>query len=521
MKGWRLLLAVVAATAVCWSLGCSNPNLAGGKLHFDQASRLEGADRTARFERALETFRRAVVELPQSGEARLWLGRTLAELDQPDSAAVWFARAEQTDPVLAKDIKDVRGHYYGEKYNAGLVAAKKAQTSKVAGDSEGSVAAYRDAMAQFRKATVYDPSNAGAYTMIGKVHLNLSSVDSALTMMKKAREMAPGDPKVQQDLFLIYRQEGDVAYEDAQMSLQAGDSTKAASLLREARRLYTEAEGISPGDPDVAFQAAATAYSLSEFERDGARKNEYLAEAVTRYEDVLKANPVDVDVLYNLALVLRDLQRFEEAKVYAQRLVDLKPRDGTYRETLGRIEDRLGNKQALVTGIVFGMALKNGQQVPVDQARSRAEKFGSAAEALRRYRENGPPEEILSFTDQQGQEYDIWFYWSRGQGFGFQQGKEKFSSSFAPDGVLKLNRHELATKGSDKVITGTLVNGSSRKYEHVRVQFALFNDADEKLGEAHITSNDIGPRADWSFEIPLNDEQSAATKVQPEAVLGY
>jgi len=126
MRRWTLL-AVLASTAILavWT-GCSNPNLAGGKLHFEQAGHLEEPDRTARFHRALDTFHQAVREMPQSAEARLWLGRTFAELDEPDSAAVAFDQAAKLDPTM-KDVEDARAHYWSVKYNSGLGAFRGLQ----------------------------------------------------------------------------------------------------------------------------------------------------------------------------------------------------------------------------------------------------------------------------------------------------------------------------------------------------------------------------------------------------------
>jgi len=100
MRRWTLLTALVGLSFLAWWAGCSNPNLAGGKLHFDQAGRLEEPDRTARFRRALETFQKATQELPKSAEARIWLGQTYAELDRPDSASMNFDLAEQLDPTM-------------------------------------------------------------------------------------------------------------------------------------------------------------------------------------------------------------------------------------------------------------------------------------------------------------------------------------------------------------------------------------------------------------------------------------
>ena len=135
--------------------------------------------------------------------------------------------------------------------------------------------------------------------------------------------------------------------------------------------------------------------------------------------------------------------------------------------------------------------------------------------------ENGSPDEILSFTDSSGQEFDVWFYWSRGQGFGFVGGKEKFESQFAPDSVLKVAKADLVPKGLSKVISGSLMNASDHAYTYVRVEFSLLDDSDQEVGRAAAGSGNLPARGNWNFEIPLDKTQEKATKIRQEEVLGY
>jgi tetratricopeptide (TPR) repeat protein len=517
MRRWSLLAAIAGAIVLTWWMGCSNPNMAGGKLHFDQASRLEGADRTARFRRALETFQKASTELPQDAEVQLWIGKTYAELDRPDSAGMAFDRAEKLAPSMKADIQLVRQHYYSFKYNSGMTSAAAAMKARKQGSEAEAKAGFRDALDQFNKALMYNPQDAKTYTNIGKIYLNLSQVDSAIAMMQTARSIAPDDPTIKKSLFSVYRAEADTAYQNASMKLDAGDSTQSKTYFEQATKLYLKADEINPGQPDVNFQLGMTFYELSQLDRAGGKG--YLDQAIGRYQAVLKDNPADVDVLYNLAMVLRDLDRNAEAKDYATRLVDLKPREGSYRQVLGRIEDKLGNKQALLNGIVFGTALKSGMKVDSVDARKR---MAESSEMLKRRSENGVPDEILTFTDSQGQAYDVWFYWTRGQGVGFLQGKERFSSTFAPDGVLSIADMSLTSRDGSKMITGKIQNSSGRKYGYVRVEFGLYDENQQEITQVNGSTQNLDPHGTWSFEIPLEPDVAAkAVTVTPGDVLGY
>jgi len=336
-------------------------------------------------------------------------------------------------------------------------------------------------------------------------------------MLKKARSIAPKDEKVKDTLFEVYRAQADTAYQNGSSKMDVSDTTAAKQFFVQADRLYKEADDINPGLSDISFQLGMTAYELSQL--DHQHQQELIQEAAADYQTVLKTNPADVDVLYNLTLVLRDLGQYKEAHDFAIRLVDLKPEEGLYRQILGRIEDKLGNKQGLLSGLVFGNALKNGAKQDVSLAKVQSEKSG--ADVRRRYMENGNPDEILTWNDSAGQEYDIWFYWTRGEGFGFVGGKEKFQTAFAPDGVLSVPKADLMPKGASKVISGTVANGSDHQYNYVRVQFSLLDDTDQEIGRASAGVENVGSRANANFEIPLDKNQEKATKVKLVDVIGY
>jgi tetratricopeptide (TPR) repeat protein len=519
MRSWKLAAVVVGVLILGLWAGCSNPNLAGGKLHFDQASKLEGPDRTARFERARQTFAQACREMPKNGEPRFWLAQTYAELDKPDSAGMNFDLAAELTPAMKEDVQKARDHYWSVKHNSGLVSAKSAMEAKAAGKEGEAAADFRDALAQFQKAVLYSPNHAETCTFIGKVYLNLGVLDSAVVMLRKAQSISPDNENIKKDLFGVYKNTGDKDYAKGQDLMTATDSLGARAKFESAMRLYGEADAVIPGQADLNFQMGATSYELSNLDRD--KKSTYLDDAIRRYQEVLKDNPADVDVLFNLTLVLRDLGRNEEAEKLALRLVDIDPKEHTYRETLGRIQDKLNNKQGLVTGLIIGKALKDGTPLNPSEAPSRADKFGAGNDLRRRYLESGAPDEILTFTDSQGQDYDVWFYWTRGVGYGFVQGKEKYTTQFAPFGVLTVTKAEIGTKGSSKVVLGTLSNGSSRKFDYARAELTLLDETGAELGRVTTSTQKLDAHGTYSFEIPLTGDNEKALEVKPQSVVGY
>ncbi len=432
LKGPFALLGLVGF--VIWA-GCSNPNLAGGKLHFDQK----------RYDRALETFQLARQQMPANGEARLWLGRAFAELERADSSSTTTEKADSAsanfdaalrlDPRLQQQVQDVRGHYWSERFASGITSAKAAEENVAQGDKSGAQENYRTGLNYFHKALVYatDKDKKQTYENIGKMYFNLNQVDSALAIFNQIKAMAPDDPVTKGILFDVYFNQGQKSYEDAAASLQASDSTKARQGFEQALSLYGKAAEVVSEDPkvqaDLLFQQGAGAYELSYL--DKTKHADYLRQAATGYEGVLKISPEDVDVLYNLALVYRDLEDYQKARDVSRRLLDLKPSEGQYHELVGRMEDKLGNKNALIAGLIFGKALRGGTAVEATEARARSEKNGPSSDIARRFRENGQPDEIRTFPDQNGKEYECWFYWSRGTAFAFVDGSQKYDTKFA------------------------------------------------------------------------------------------
>jgi len=515
MKRWTLLAALAGVILVSWWAGCSNPNMAGGKLHFDQAGRLQDAgERAARFGRARETFAMACKEMPRSGEARMWLGKSFAELGQPDSASYYFTRAMELDTLLRKEVQDNRDHYWSLQMRAGQSSATKAQDAKAAGDTVQAEKLYRDALAELARAQIYSPGQYQTYSTRGVVLVNLHEIEPAIEAFRQAVDLAktakPEDQaKVERQLFGIYLQQGERASLAGEKARDANDTAGARASFEAAQSYFRRAIELKPGESRLNYWLGILAYELAQLVPE--RKDELLAEAVQRYNTILAENPADVEVLYSVVGLLRDKGDFAAAREHAARMVDLDPRNGSYRDILGRVEGQLGNKEALFAGVAFGSALKRGDRIAPEQAGMRAEAFGPGSDLKRRYLENGPPEEILTFKDSQGTEYEVWFYWMRGTGYGFTQGTEKFASKFAPAGVLQISDEAIAEKTPGaKVLKGTVMNNGTREYTYVRVEYTVSDENGEPLGTVSTSTDKLISKGKWNFEIPLSGEYAAA-----------
>jgi tetratricopeptide (TPR) repeat protein len=155
-----------------------------------------------------------------------------------------------------------------------------------------------------------------------------------------------------------------------------------------------------------------------------------MAGAVKYFEKTLKVNPDDQEALYNAASLHLELESCDEGLAQARQLLDIDPRQGRYYDLVGRLSDCLGEKSERVAGIVFSRALQSGDVVPSEAFEDHRGTYGPTSDLVRKYREEGEPEEIRVFTDATGGEYATWFYWSRGKAFAFFEGEKKYEINF-------------------------------------------------------------------------------------------
>ncbi|MCA9728702.1 MAG: tetratricopeptide repeat protein [Candidatus Eisenbacteria bacterium] len=413
-----LRIAALGLAAVLAFAACSNPHLAGGKLHFDQK----------RFEKAEENFQLAVDKDPKNGEAYMWLAMAQAELDKPEEAAANFDKAAELTPRIAQDVVDNRDHYYADRYNSGQTYDKNAKGLKEDGDEAGAEKEFRNALRDFKKAVIYKSDSPQAWMNIGATYFNLGKIDSALTVFDQVHSMAPDDDDLNVVLHEVYKSQGNQAFNQA-LEAKSTDKEGAKKLFEGALSFYSQAAGLDPNDLDLTQNRAAVAWELSDL--DDTRKDELRASAASDYEHVLASEPKNTDVLQNLSMLESGRGNNEAALDYATRLVDVDPKQGMFHIIQGRAQGALNNKNAMLGDLLVGQALESGMDVPPSQARAQADAGGPKSDILRQYREAGEPEQIRIYKDSGGSQYTIWFYWTRGRAYCYQEdGKELYAKKF-------------------------------------------------------------------------------------------
>lgn len=405
-----LLLSVVATS-------CKNPNLSGGILHFDQK----------RFERARETLLRAIAQEPGNAEAWLYLGKAYAELDSTQEARAALEKAASFQGPKFPEAKSLSDNalesYWSQRHNEGLAAAKAAQEAKQLAKTQEAQKNFREALNRFKRARVYQPQKEETPRNMGVCYFNLGEIDSGLVALKESQKLAPGDEKAAGILFDQYRFLGDQAAEKGSAANPDG--------LRDAIKFYSEAEKIRPKDSDLLFSIGVVYFQLAE--GDTARKREHYDTAADYFVKTLEIKPDDQEALQNAATLYLELKQCDEGLAAARKLVDLDPHNYRYHDILGRLNGCVGQKSDQIAGLVFSRSLRDGEVIPLDGFNAHKESFDAQSDLLRRYREEGKPEEIRTFKDTNGREYETWFYWTRGKAYAFYDGEFKYSTEFRPE----------------------------------------------------------------------------------------
>jgi tetratricopeptide (TPR) repeat protein len=515
-KRWSFLAAFLGFVLAVLGTGCGgNPNLSGGKLHFDQAGRLQDpVERAARFRRARDTFRKAVNELPKSGEARLRLGMAYGELGQPDSACIWFDDAVKTDPLVKKDVQNARDHYWSVAFNAGLASAKAAMEAEKGENKPKADSLYRYSLSDYRKAVVYAPERSETHNACGVVYNNLGLVDSALVAFALAQQYAPNDTKIHTLRIAVLKREGDRLFAEAQKQAEIPDTTGAVAAYKSSQHYFQQALDLKPTDANLVFYLnwylGVTSYELANLLPP--ERPQLLEAAVTYYQNVLKDDPTYLDVLYNLFVILKDGGEATKALDIAKRMVDLRPEDGTYWGLYGTAQRLAKHNDRVYGPTAIREALKRGSKIDPAQAQTRAASAGASSDILRRYRENGAPDEIRSFKDLQGSELENWFYWKRGTAYGFADGSERYAESYAPAGTLSVDEAQIVDRNGAKFITGTVTNSGNYAYQYCRVEFNLMDETGQ-VGWVSSSVDKLDPKGKWNFEIPLTGDGAKATSI--------
>jgi len=403
----------IGLLAVTFVLGaCGSQWLAGGKLHFDQK----------RYDRALENFQKAVAEKPNSGEAHLWLGRALAELERDSLAIVELKKARELDPLQDEMVRNTFVSYWSRRYNSALTYAKEGEEAQRAGDTERSKTDMGKSEEQFRRAAEYAPDSVQNYSNLGKILYRQGRREEALAMFHKAKEMSAGRPDLQRFLFTLFKELGENALQDpTRENLKRG-----LNLLLDASALPADAEALAEVNLNIASIYRGMADSV-----DADQKPEMRQKAIEYYDKVLAGFPDDTDALEGEAYVYSDLGLLDQAQATGQKRLDLEPWSKDAHLLMYRILRTAKNDKDANAHFLLIQILQDG--TPQDKATVRTwavKEFGPTCDMIKTLRDRGDPETLRTFTPAGSAAVYMWAYWTGGRAYIFQGGAEKYRVAF-------------------------------------------------------------------------------------------
>ncbi|MCK4413909.1 MAG: tetratricopeptide repeat protein [Candidatus Eisenbacteria sp.] len=403
LVAWGALVVIVALLA-----GCGSKWIAGGKLHFSQS----------RFERALENFQKAVEEQPNNGEAHLWLGRTLAELERDEEAVGEVRKAAELDPTQAEMVDNTLISFWSQRYNSALAFAKDGAEAEGAEQQE----VLGKAEERFLRAIIFCPDSVQNYSNLGKVLYQLGRMDEAMEMFGKSRQLSAGRPDLQKFLFSLFKYFG----EEALLAADRESYERALALLHDAETIPADQEDLL----EVHFNIATAYFRLSDLVEGGGKENA-LAKAAEYYLKVLEVAPEDLDALQSLAYVYSERGMHEEAIEFGQKRLDTEPWKAAPNMLMHSLYKAAGQDRMANGHILMVQILREGQRRSVGYAREEAPKYGPSADIKNVLRDRGQPEEVRTFNVG-ATPYTAWFYWTDGRVYIFREGTEQIRVGFAP-----------------------------------------------------------------------------------------
>lgn len=262
------------------------------------------AFRAGDYEAAIQAFRQAVEENPESVPARVNLGSALGQAHDRIGAVHHFRRALELDPDNAT-----------AHYNLGLLLGQEG--GQAGGQDRGQEGGRDEALGHLRRAAELEPRDGEVHRELARALERLGRSEEALETYREAAGLAPYDV--------------DARLGEVQLLVDLG-------RFEEAYERLDECHGLMPREPRVVnalarFLAGAPEASL----RDGERAHELASRLFEIQPTAAHGETV--------AMALAELGRCDEAAAMQRRLIDAH-RDAGEMESLEALEATLGRYEA-------------------------------------------------------------------------------------------------------------------------------------------------------------------------------
>lgn len=271
---------------------------------------------------AEKTFRTMIEQFPDEKEGYFYLGKVYVEDQKYDKATEIF-----------KELLEKRGDTAPQAHvELGAVYALQKQ--------------YPDAEEQFREAVKLDPFNINARLSLGQVLASQKKFDESYKVFEELAKLAPSNLGIQIKMALILAEQKN--YDKAKEMLDGILQTKPGwdqvrfhlgRVLREQGKV-AEAEKeltqIKKGQPTFVNSRIMLAIMFL--------RSKDLGKAIRYINEAAEQDSKDSDIMHIKGSILEELNRFQEAAGVYEKALEIEPKSGRIRYSLGNVFEKSGRR---------------------------------------------------------------------------------------------------------------------------------------------------------------------------------
>jgi tetratricopeptide (TPR) repeat protein len=345
-----LLVGLVVMAVVAQNIYAQSVEMNSAKLYKRQGE----------IDKAIEWFEKAIAKKPDNPESRFLLGELYGQKGRMADMIREFDTSLANSKKYEKEILALRQKYFADSFNGGVKAA-----------NEGN---YAEALKAFMNARLFEPNQLDSFRNLAFVYLRMDSLDAVLRVYQELLAIKPDDYETYITMASLtnQRKEFERSAEYLQKAIAvAPDSAKPRIIGElgivydtmgkgdEAMKMYQDALKMTPGHKDLLFNLGRLYLMRDDYPN-----------AISQLTEILKLNPEDFEVNYNVGLSYlkigerldkksRELEdeamaakkkpntaridslrqasnaQFKSAMPYLKKAVDLKPEQGSAWHNLG------------------------------------------------------------------------------------------------------------------------------------------------------------------------------------------
>jgi tetratricopeptide (TPR) repeat protein len=232
---------------------------------------------------AQEQLEQGLITNPNDAQAHYLLGQVYSKQKKfPEMISEFDATMALSDKFTA-DIEKMKAKHSRELYNSGVENFNAGNHEK--------------AIKQLEMAAVVDPDDQEGWALLGKAYIRSEMVEESIAALEKAAELDPTYEKIDDRVLLM-----EIYYNE--------------DRVQEALNLAMEILRQDQKNREATKVAAFCYNQMGQTEK-----------AFEYYTEIMKNNPDDPDLIFNLGLIYEGMERYEEAAAQFEKTYQLNPQD--------------------------------------------------------------------------------------------------------------------------------------------------------------------------------------------------